>query len=70
MAQVERVSPAEHIDELAPGQLKKPFLQMREVLKTAVARGTGSEYFIERLPRALFCPNGISAVIVRAADVP
>jgi formamidopyrimidine-DNA glycosylase len=51
------LNPATHTDELTPDQLKKLFLTMREVLKTAVARGAGSEQFTERVPKGWLLPE-------------
>lgn len=52
-----RINPATRIDELAPSQLKRLFMQMRKVLKTAVSRGAGSEQFVERMPRGSLLPQ-------------
>ena len=52
-----RINPAERIDNLAPSQLKRLFLKMREVLKTAIARGAGSEQFVERMPKGSLLPE-------------
>ena len=52
-----RIDPAERIDNLAPDQLKRPFLKMREVLKTAIVRGAGSEQLVERMPKGSLLPE-------------
>ncbi len=52
-----RINPAARIDQLAPGALKQLFAKMREVLKTAVSRGAGSEQFFERLPKGFLLPQ-------------
>ena len=52
-----RINPAARIDGLALGELKRLHLQMRKVLKTAVARGAGSEQFIERMPKGALLPE-------------
>jgi formamidopyrimidine-DNA glycosylase len=52
-----RINPAERVDKLAPGKLKRLFLQIRKVLKTAVARGAGSEQFVERMPKGSLLPE-------------
>ena len=52
-----RINPAERIDNLAPIQLKRLFLKMREVLKTAIVRGAGSEQFVERMPKGSLLPE-------------
>jgi len=52
-----RINPAERMDGLAPAVLKRLYLQMRDVLKTAVARGAGSEQFIERMPKGSLLPE-------------
>jgi formamidopyrimidine-DNA glycosylase len=52
-----RINPAERMDKLSPSQLKRLFLEMREVLKTAIARGAGSEQFIERMPKGSLLPE-------------
>jgi len=52
-----RIDPATRIDELAPSQLKRLFVQMRKVLKTAVSRGAGSEQFVDRMPRGSLLPQ-------------
>ena len=52
-----RINPAERMDRLAPGALKRLYLQMRDVLKTAVGRGAGSEQFVERMPKGSLLPE-------------
>jgi formamidopyrimidine-DNA glycosylase len=52
-----RINPAERMDKLAPGQLKRLFLEARKVLKTAIARGAGSEQFTERIPKGSLLPE-------------
>jgi formamidopyrimidine-DNA glycosylase len=52
-----RMNPAERIDKLTPGQLKRLFLEMRTVLKTAIARGAGSEQFVGRTPKSFLLPQ-------------
>ncbi|MBZ0208123.1 MAG: hypothetical protein K8F92_00495 [Hyphomicrobium sp.] len=52
-----RINPAERTDKLAPSQLKHLFSVMRKVLRTAVARGAGSEHFIDRLPEGSLLPE-------------
>lgn len=52
-----RINPAERIDKLTPGQLERLFLEMRKVLKTAIARGAGSEQFVERMPKGSLLPQ-------------
>ncbi|WP_371737180.1 hypothetical protein [Bradyrhizobium sediminis] len=52
-----RINPAERINNLAPSQLKRLFLEMRAVLKTAIVRGAGSEQLVERMPRGSFLPE-------------
>jgi formamidopyrimidine-DNA glycosylase len=52
-----RINPAKRIDQLAPGQLERLFLEMRKVLKTAIARGAGSEQFVERMPEGSLLPQ-------------
>jgi formamidopyrimidine-DNA glycosylase len=52
-----RIDPAERMDKLAPGKLKQLFLEMRKVLKTAIARGAGSEQLIDRLPKGYLLPE-------------
>lgn len=52
-----RLDPAERIDKLAPGQLKRLFLKMREVLKKAIVHGAGSEQFVERMPKGSLLPE-------------
>jgi formamidopyrimidine-DNA glycosylase len=52
-----RINPAAGIDNLAPSELKRLFQEMREVLKTAVAHGAGSERFIERMPKGSLLPE-------------
>lgn len=52
-----RISPAERTDRLEPGQLKRLFQEIREVLKTAVACGAGSEQFTERMPKGSLLPE-------------
>jgi len=52
-----RINPAARMDELAPDQLKRLLLEIRKVLKTAVARRAGSEQFIERMPKGALLPE-------------
>jgi len=52
-----RINPAERIDKLSPNQFKHLFVEMRRVLKTAVARGAGSEQFVERMPKGSLLPE-------------
>ena len=52
-----RISPDERIDKLAPGELKRLFVEMRKVLDMAIARGAGSEQFIERMPKGSLLPE-------------
>jgi formamidopyrimidine-DNA glycosylase len=52
-----RINPATHIDQLTPAQPKHLFLEMRKVLKTAIAHGAGSEEFIERMPKGVLLPE-------------
>lgn len=52
-----RIDPTARIDKLAPSQLKRLFLEMRRVLKTAVSRGAGSEQFVERMPKGFLLPR-------------
>ena len=51
------ISPTERIDTLSPPRFKRLFLQIRESLKTAIARGAGSEQFGERMPKGSLLPN-------------
>ena len=52
-----RINPAERMDNLAPNQLKRLFLEMREVLKTAIVRGAGSEQYVELMPKGSLLPE-------------
>jgi formamidopyrimidine-DNA glycosylase len=52
-----RINPAERIDKLSPNQFKHLFVEMRRVLKTAVACGAGSEQFVERMPKGSLLPE-------------
>lgn len=52
-----RINPAERINKLAPSDLRRLFLGMRKVLKTAVDRGAGSEQFIDRMPKGSLLPE-------------
>jgi formamidopyrimidine-DNA glycosylase len=52
-----RINPAERMDKLVPSQLRRLFLEMRKVLKTAIAHGAGSEQFIERMPKGSLLPE-------------
>ena len=52
-----QINPSEPIDRLAPGALKRLFLEMRKVLKTAISRGAGSEQFVERMPKGSLLPE-------------
>ena len=46
-----RINPAARVETLTPTQIKRVFLTMRDVLKTAIAHGAGSELFVERMPK-------------------
>jgi formamidopyrimidine-DNA glycosylase len=52
-----RINPAAPIDKLTPNQLKQLFLKMRDVLKTAIVCGAGSEQFTERMPKSALLPE-------------
>ena len=52
-----RINPAARMDTLTPNQLKQLFLTMREVLKTAITHGAGSELFTERMPKGALLPE-------------
>lgn len=52
-----RINPAARIDTLAASELKRLFVQIRKVLKTAISRGAGSEQFIERMPKGSLLPE-------------
>lgn len=52
-----RVNPATRIDKLTASELKRVFLEMRRVLKTAIAHGAGSEQFVERMPKGALLPE-------------
>jgi formamidopyrimidine-DNA glycosylase len=52
-----RINPAERMDKLVPRQLRRLFLEMRKVLKTAIAHGAGSEQFVERMPKGSLLPE-------------
>ncbi len=52
-----RLDPAAPAGMLSWSQLKKLHAAMRDVLKTAVARGAGSEQFIERMPEGALLPQ-------------
>jgi formamidopyrimidine-DNA glycosylase len=47
-----RIAPAERTDTLPQRRLKRLFLEMRGALQTAIARGAGSERFVERMPKS------------------
>jgi formamidopyrimidine-DNA glycosylase len=52
-----RINPAEPMDSLEPNRLKRLFLEIRKVLKTAIVHGAGSEQFIERMPKGSLLPE-------------
>ena len=52
-----QINPSEPIASLAPETLKRLFLEMRKVLKTAISRGAGSEQFVERMPKGSLLPE-------------
>lgn len=52
-----KINPAKPVDQLAPNTLKRLFLEMRKVLKTAISRGAGSEQFVERMPKGSLLPE-------------
>jgi len=52
-----RINPASRMDRLTPNQLKQLFLSMREVLKTAIAHGAGSEQFTDQMPKGALLPE-------------
>jgi formamidopyrimidine-DNA glycosylase len=51
------INPTERIETLTADQLKRLFLKIREVLKTAIVRGAGSEQFVERMPKGSLLPE-------------
>ncbi len=51
------INPAARIDTLTSNQIRQLFLTMREVLKTAIAHGAGSELFTERMPKDALLPE-------------
>ncbi len=52
-----RIDPTARTEELTPSQLKQLFQHMREVLKTAIVCGAGSEQFTERMPKGALLPE-------------
>jgi formamidopyrimidine-DNA glycosylase len=52
-----QIHPAKPVDRLAASTLKRLFLEMRKVLKTAISRGAGSEQFVERMPKGSLLPE-------------
>jgi len=52
-----RINPAACIRQLSPDDIKRLYRSMREVLKTAAARGAGSEQFTERMPKGALLPE-------------
>jgi formamidopyrimidine-DNA glycosylase len=51
------IDPALRTSELSPGQPERLFRTMREVLRTAIAHGAGSERFVERMPKGSLLPE-------------
>lgn len=51
-----RLNPTARADALTASELKQLFVTMRKVLKTAIARGAGSEQFAERMPKGSLLP--------------
>ena len=52
-----RIDPAARIDKLSPSELERLFLEMRQVLETAIACGAGSEQFVDRMPKGSLLPE-------------
>lgn len=52
-----RISPLARTDELSSAEIERLFVEMRKVLKTAVAHGVGSEKFVERMPQGALLPE-------------
>ena len=52
-----RINPAARVETLTSTQIKRVFLTMRDVLKTAIAHGAGSELFVERMPKGALLPE-------------
>jgi len=52
-----RINPAARVDELTPNVLKRLFMEIRTVLKTAIACGAGSEQFTDRMPKGALLPE-------------
>lgn len=52
-----RIDPGERVDKLAPGRLKRLFVEARKVLKTAIGSGAGSEQLTERMPKGSLLPE-------------
>jgi len=51
-----RIHPKTRVDMLESSQLNRLYRTMRTVLKSAVARGAGSEQFVDRMPRGAMLP--------------
>jgi formamidopyrimidine-DNA glycosylase len=52
-----RINPRVRIDRLPSDRLKHLFAVTRKVLKTAIARGAGSEEFTDRMPKGALLPE-------------
>lgn len=52
-----RIDPAARIDKLSPSEVERLFLEMRQVLETAIACGAGSEQFVDRMPKGSLLPE-------------
>jgi len=52
-----RINPTARVETLTPTEIKRVFLSMRDVLKTAIAHGAGSELFVERMPKGALLPE-------------
>lgn len=52
-----RLDPSLRIKDLSAGALKQLYVEMRKVLEVAIASGTGSEQFVDRLPKGSLLPE-------------
>ena len=52
-----RMNPALRMHQLSASQLERVFLEIRKVLKTAIAHRAGSEQFVERMPKGSLLPE-------------
>lgn len=63
-----RINPAERMENLAPNQLKRLFLEMRESSRQRLSVAPARSSTSRECPRVPFCPSAIKEGVAPAAD--